>query len=312
MATVSSHPHEQEYDDVQLITPRFGARTLTKLALTVALIGGGLTAAPAAQAAAGPYERGPDPTSAILEASRGPFATAQLSVSAVSVSGFGGGTVYYPTDTSQGTFGAIAIAPGYTATWSSLSWLGPRIASHGFVVFGIETTTVYDQPASRGRQLLAALDYLTTSSSSTVRSRVDPSRLAVAGHSMGGGGTLEAANSRPSLQAAVPLAPWNLTKTWSGVRVPTMIIGGQADTIAPVASHSVPFYQSIPSSTEKAYMELTGASHFFPQTVNATVAKSMVAWLKRFVDDDTRYDQFLCPHPQSTAISQYRDTCPIS
>ncbi|MEU1389749.1 MULTISPECIES: alpha/beta hydrolase [unclassified Nonomuraea] len=301
----------REFDDVQLSTPHFGARTFTKLALAVTLLAGGVATAPAAHAA-GPYERGPDPTGAVLEAARGPFATAELSVSRLSVSGFGGGTVYYPTDTSQGTFGAIAISPGYTATWSSLAWLGPRIASHGFVVIGIETTTIYDQPASRGRQLLAALDYLTSGSPTAVRSRIDPSRLAVAGHSMGGGGTLEAADARPSLQAAVPLAPWNLTKSWSGLRVPTMIIGGEADTIAPVATHSEPFYQSIPSSVEKAYLELNGASHFFPQVTNTTMAKSMVAWLKRFVDDDTRYDQFLCPAPRGTAIEEYRDTCPIT
>ncbi|MEU8321874.1 alpha/beta hydrolase [Nonomuraea sp. NPDC048881] len=301
----------REFDDVQLSTPHFGARTFTKLALAVTLLAGGVAAAPAAHAA-GPYERGPDPTGAILEAARGPFATAELGVSRLSVSGFGGGTIYYPTDTSQGTFGAIAISPGYTATWSSLAWLGPRIASHGFVVIGIETTTIYDQPASRGRQLLAALDYLTSGSPSAVRSRIDASRLAVAGHSMGGGGTLEAADARPSLQAAVPLAPWNLTKSWSGLRVPTMIIGGEADTIAPVATHSEPFYQSIPSSVEKAYLELNGASHFFPQVTNTTMAKSMVAWLKRFVDDDTRYDQFLCPAPRGTAIEEYRDTCPIT
>jgi predicted dienelactone hydrolase len=282
---------------------------LTKLALALALAAGGVATAAPAQAAS-PYERGPNPTDSLLEASRGPFATAQQSVSSLSVSGFGGGVIYYPTDTSQGTFGAIAISPGYTATWASLAWLGPRIASHGFVVIGIETNTIYDQPASRGRQLLAALDYLTQRSSTTIRSRIDSSRLAVAGHSMGGGGTLEAANSRPSLQAAVPLAPWNLTKSWSGVRVPTMIIGGQADTVAPVATHSQPFYTSIPSSSEKAYLELAGASHFFPQTTNTTMAKSMVAWLKRWVDDDTRYDPFLCPAPRGLAISEYRDTCP--
>ncbi|MEU4509426.1 alpha/beta hydrolase [Nonomuraea wenchangensis] len=279
------------------------------LTLALALAAGGLATAAPAQAAS-PYERGPNPTDSLLEASRGPFATAQQSVSSLSVSGFGGGVIYYPTDTSQGTFGAIAISPGYTATWSSLAWLGPRIASHGFVVIGIETNTIYDQPASRGRQLLAALDYLTQRSSTTIRSRIDSSRLAVAGHSMGGGGTLEAADSRPSLQAAVPIAPWNLTKSWSGVRVPTMIIGGQADSIAPVATHSQPFYTSIPSSSEKAYLELAGASHFFPQTTNTTMAKSMVAWLKRWVDDDTRYDPFLCPAPRGLAISEYRDTCP--
>jgi predicted dienelactone hydrolase len=284
-------------------------RFLVTAAATLTLIAGSLTGATAAQAA-GPYERGPNPTTAILEASRGPFATAQQSVSALSVSGFGGGVVYYPTSTAEGTFGAVAISPGYTASWSSIDWLGPRIASHGFVVIGIETNSRLDQPSSRGNQLLAALDYLTQRSS--VRSRIDASRLAVAGHSMGGGGSLEAAKDRPSLQAAVPLAPWNLTKSWSGLRVPTLIIGGESDSVASVAAHSIPFYNSIPSATEKAYLELNNASHFFPQSTNTPTARQTVAWLKRFVDDDTRYDQFICPGPSSSAISDYRNTCPLS
>ncbi|PZG13848.1 alpha/beta hydrolase [Nonomuraea aridisoli] len=294
------------------LTPRTGARTFTRL-LTGLLTGLALTtgALTAPAQAASPYERGPDPTDALLEASRGPFSVATQSVSSL-VLGFGGGEIYYPTDTSQGTFGAIAISPGYTARWSSLDWLGPRIASHGFVVIGIETNTLYDQPASRGRQLLAALDYLVEDSSLTIRARIDPDRLAVAGHSMGGGGSLEAADDRPSLQAAVPIAPWNSDKSWPGIQVPTMIIGGESDSIAPVSTHSQLFYESIPSSAEKAYLELNGASHFFPQTTNTTMAKSMVAWLKRFVDDDTRYEQFLCPPPSGSAIEEYRHTCPSS
>ncbi|WP_433308490.1 alpha/beta hydrolase family protein [Micromonospora sp. CA-269861] len=289
--------------------PRSVAARATRLALAAVLAAGGVLAGSSGAAqAAGPYERGPDPTTAILEASRGPFSTSSQSVSSLSVTGFGGGVIYYPTSTSEGTFGAIAISPGYTAAWSSISWLGPRIASHGFVVIGIETNTRLDQPDSRGRQLLAALDYLTQRSS--VRTRIDSSRLAVAGHSMGGGGSLEAASSRPSLQAAVPLAPWNTDKSWSELRVPTLIIGGESDTVAPVASHSVPFYNSIPASAEKAYLELNGASHFFPQTTNTPTARQMVAWLKRFVDDDTRYEQFLCPGPSGSQIEEYRNTCP--
>jgi predicted dienelactone hydrolase len=282
-------------------------RILAGLALAASVV----TGLPAvANGAGNPYERGPDPTESSIEATRGPFAVADTTVSRVSVTGFGGGTIYYPTSTSEGTFGAVAISPGFTATQSSISWIGPRLASQGFVVITIDTLTLYDQPDSRGDQLRAALTYLTQRSS--VRTRIDASRLAVAGHSMGGGGTLEAANDQPSLQAAIPIAPWNTTKNWSGVRVPTFIIGGEADTVAPVSSHAIPFYDSIPASAEKAYMELDGASHFFPQTPNTTMAKYMISWLKRFVDDDTRYDQFLCPAPDDRAIEDYRDTCPHS
>ncbi|MDG4769863.1 hypothetical protein EDC02_0585 [Micromonospora sp. Llam0] len=282
---------------------------VTRLCLTVALVAvAGVAAAAPAQAQTNPYQRGPAPTHAILEASRGPFATSQQSVSSL-VSGFDGGVIYYPTTTSEGTFGAVAISPGYTASWSSLAWLGPRIASHGFVVIGIETESRFDQPGSRGRQLLAALDYLVDRS--PVRTRIDPDRLAVAGHSMGGGGSLEAAVDRPSLRAAVPIAPWNTDKTWTTVAVPTLIVGGEYDTIAPVYSHAKPFYDSIPAWTEKAYLELNGEGHLFPQVPNTELAKQGVAWLKRFVDDDTRYTQFLCPGPSGLAIEEYRSTCPF-
>ncbi|GAA0232819.1 lipase [Saccharothrix mutabilis subsp. mutabilis] len=282
---------------------------LRRLIPAVALL---LTAAtPTAIAAENPYERGPAPTNSSIEAARGPFATASTSVSSLAVTGFGGGTIYYPTSTAEGTFGAVAISPGFTGTQSSISWLGPRLASQGFVVFTIDTNSIYDQPDSRASQLLAALDYLTQRS--TVRSRVDATRLGVMGHSMGGGGTLRAAETRPALQAAIPLTGWHTDKTWGSVRVPTLVIGAEDDSIAPVSSHSEPFYSSLPATLDKAYLELNGADHFAPNTSNTTIAKYSISWLKRFIDNDTRYEQFLCPAPgRSLLIEEYRDTCPHS
>ncbi|MFD5286513.1 bis(hydroxyethyl) terephthalate hydrolase [Streptomyces rubrogriseus] len=277
-------------------------------AVAAALVLGTLTG-PGAQAADNPYERGPAPTESSIEALRGPYSVADTSVSSLAVTGFGGGTIYYPTSTSDGTFGAVVIAPGFTAYQSSIAWLGPRLASQGFVVFTIDTNTTLDQPDSRGRQLLAALDYLTGRSS--VRDRIDSARLGVMGHSMGGGGTLEAAKSRPSLQAAIPLTPWNLDKSWPEVSTPTLVVGADGDTIAPVASHAEPFYSGLPSSTDRAYLELNNATHFSPNTSNTTIAKYSISWLKRFIDDDTRYEQFLCPLPRpSLTIEEYRGNCP--
>jgi predicted dienelactone hydrolase len=283
-------------------------RMAVSAAAAVAVV---LAAAPAPASAANPYERGPAPTNASIEASRGTFAIAQTAVARSAVSGFGGGTIYYPTSTAAGTFGAVAISPGFTASQSSVAWLGPRLASQGFVVITIDTLSTLDQPDSRGTQLLAALDYLTRTSS--VRARIDATRLGVMGHSMGGGGSLAAARSRPALQAAVPMTPWHGTKSWPGVRVPTLIIGAENDTTAPVASHSEPFYTSLSAAPEKAYLELNNATHSAPTGgQSVTVAKYGLAWIKRFIDDDTRYDQFLCPAPSGSAIQEYRATCPHS
>lgn len=281
-------------------------RSLAGALLASALTVGSLGASPVV-AADNPYERGPAPTSSSIEATRGPYAVSTKALSGLSTRGFGSGTIHYPTSTADGTFGVVAIAPGFTAYESSISWLGSRLASFGFVVITFNTTTVYDQPAARGTQLLAALDQAI--GDSTVGSRIDPSRQAVVGHSMGGGGTLEAARTRRSLEAAVPLTGWNTDRTWPEVEAATLVVGAQNDTVAPVGTHSVPFYGSLSSAERKAYLELRGASHFAPNTSNTTIAKYTVSWLKRYVDDDTRYEQFLTPGPSTgvtSAVSDYQ------
>ena len=83
--------------------------------------------------------------------------------------------------------------------------------------------------------------------------------------------------------------------------------------MASVTSHAQPFYTSLPASLNKAYLELNNASHSAPTSGgNVTVAKYSLSWLKRFIDNDTRYEQFLCPAPSGPAIEEYRDTCPHS
>ncbi len=257
------------------------------------------------------FRRGPAPTAAILEAQRGPFATAQITVPDAQTPGFGAATITYPTSTAEGTFGAVAVSPGFFSPQALISWYGPRVASHGFVVITFDTTSIFDFPDQRATQLLAALDYVRNTSS--VQNRVDDNRLAVMGHSMGGGGSLQAARTRTSLQAAVPLAPWHFNTNWSAVRTPTLIIGAQNDAIAPVASHAEPSYQSLPATLDKGYLELAGADHLAPNSVNTTIGKYAVAWLKRFVDNDTRYELFLCPGPsKSSLVEEFRSTCPNS
>ncbi|RAY14630.1 alpha/beta hydrolase [Actinomadura craniellae] len=287
-------------------------RKTFKLIPAVVALAAGLATAPVAQAtAASPYAKGPDPTEASVTASRGPFATATTSVRSYSHPGFNSGTIYYPTDTSQGTFGAIAVIPGFLSPESSVSWYGQRLASQGFVVMTLETSSGFDQPDQRANQLLGALDYLTTSSS--VRSRIDVNRLGVMGWSMGGGGTLRAAERGTGIKAAIPLAPWHTNQNWRSVRVPTMIIGADNDTIAGTGAHAEPFYNNLTGARDRAYLELNNADHFTFTSSNTTIAKYSISWMKRFLDDDTRYDRFLCPAPSpSSTIQEYRNSCPHS
>jgi alpha-beta hydrolase superfamily lysophospholipase len=288
---------------------RFRA-ALTTVLTTLALVFPALLGT----SAAGAIEIGPAPTSASLSAN-GAFAHTSFAVPNSATPGFGAATIYHPVNGGSLTFGGVAIVPGFTGRQSAVAWLGPRLASHGFVVITIDTNSLFDGPPARGDQLLAALAYLTNTSA--VKGMVDPTRLAVMGHSMGGGGALEAAKDRPDLiDATVGLSPWNTDRTWPEITSPSLVVGAQRDTTAPVTSHAKAFYNGMTRVPEKEYVELAGAGHSavtVANPANPTVSANVIAWLKRFVDGDTRYSPFVCgptSYP-SAPLSASLSTCPV-
>jgi dienelactone hydrolase len=236
----------------------------------------------------------------------GSFATAQTTIT--NASGFGGGIAYYPT--TAGRYPVIAVSPGFTAAWSSLSWLGPRVASWGFVIVGIETNSRFDRPTARGTQLRNALNWAVNSSPTAVRDRVDGSRRGVAGHSMGGGGTLAALSQDTTglIKAGVAIAAWNDDKTWAEVNEPVFFVSAQNDTTATNSQHSSVFYNSI--TGQKGYLEAAGAGHTFPQqatttTANQLLSRGMVAWMKRQLSGDARFTPFTCGFGGTTGVSAF-------
>ena len=262
------------------------------------------------------YQRGPDPSVSFLEADRGQYSVRTSRVSSL-VSGFGGGTIHYPTGTT-GTMAAIVVIPGFVSAESSIDWWGPKLASYGFVVMTIDTNSGFDQPASRGRQINNALDYLVgqnTSSSSPVRGMIDTDRLGVIGWSMGGGGTLRLAREG-RIKAAIPLAPWDTTSYYAGrSQAPTLIFACESDVIAPVYQHASPFYNALPSSIDKAFVEINNGSHYCGNggsIYNDVLSRFGVSWMKLHLDEDARYKQFLCGpnHTSDSQISDYRGNCP--
>ncbi|MEU4745567.1 cellulose binding domain-containing protein, partial [Actinosynnema sp. NPDC023658] len=152
------------------------------------------------------------------------------------------------------------------------------------------------------------LDYLTQRSS--VRDRVDASRTAVMGHSMGGGGAAAASLQRPTLKTAIGLAPASFSQNLTTTKVPTMLLSGQNDTTVSPSS-VLNLYNGIPAGVEKAYLELAGVGHLFPTSNNPTMMRNIIPWFKIFVDSDTRYTQFLCPLWNTNGIRTYQSTCPL-
>jgi dienelactone hydrolase len=213
---------------------------------------------------------------------------------------FGDGTIYYPSDAS-GTFGGVAVAPGFTEGQSHIEWWGPRLASHGYAVLVLDTNEPRERPDARADALMAAVRVLRAEgarSGGPLEGKVDRSKMAIMGHSMGGGGVLIAANRHSAdLSAVIPFTPWEPEADLSGITVPTLVMAGSADRIAPVEEHAWRHFNLIPSGTTKVYMEVDGGNHYIADTERgpdlAMVGRYGIAWLKLYMDGDERYRDFI-------------------
>jgi len=286
-------------------------RSTVASVLAVGVMAAGLSASPSpVSAQTSPYQRGPAPTAAALNA-RGPFALSRVDVSGAG-QGYNNVTICYPNDTSQGTYGGIVVVPGFVSFKAQMMWACDKLASHGFVVAVAETNTLFDLPGGRADQAQAIVRHLSGAGSpAAVRQRLDTSRWGVTGWSMGGGGALEAGvRNNPQLQAVVGFEPWDIF-TFNAQRVPSLIVGVSDDWIAGVGSHAEPFYNAI-TGVEKYYVEISSGGHFVGASDNVIQSAVTIAWLKRWVDNDTRYDQFLCPAPARAGVAETRQTCPMS
>lgn len=237
-------------------------------------------------------EIGPAPVLSNLKAD-GPFAVSTQTISGTGQA-FGKATVYSPN--TPGKYALIAVCPGYVSAESAIQPLGRRLATHGFVVVTIGTKSLINWPSSRATQLLGALKAASSLTTGPVVGKIDVARQGVAGWSMGGGATLEAAGKTPALVAAMAWAPFHTsTSDIAKVTVPASITVGTADAVAP-PSMAQNFYDVIPASTKKMIGKIQGADHFvYSGKVVEPIGYTNIAWAKRFADGDTRYSAFLTP-----------------
>jgi len=220
--------------------------------------------------------------------------------------------LYYPTDAPP-PFAVVVFSPGFTATKEQYQdFLGELMASHGIAMLLTTPTTTGDFPQQRAEDLKAAIKVLERENArdgSPVKGKLAPDRVCVTGHSMGGGGSLWAANELGDMiRCAVPLQPWQPGQSFSMIKAPTMFIAAQADGVAGVSSNASLFYGSIPDTVPKYYVEFAGASHYLTSNTRGSnyegQSKYMIAFYKVYLEDDMRYLEILNAAP-AAELSRY-------
>ncbi|MDX2914612.1 poly(ethylene terephthalate) hydrolase family protein [Streptomyces griseiscabiei] len=65
--------------------------------------------------------------------------------------------------------------------------------------------------------------------------------------------------------------------------------------------------------TTSDFVQIAGADHLYYTHPNSNEMRVVIPWLKIFLDDNTRYTQFLCPKlADPRGISIYRSKCPYT
>lgn len=208
-------------------------------------------------------------------------------------------TIYYPL-AMEAALGGVVISPGFTQGQRNINWWGSRLASHGYAVLVLDTLDPQDRPDVRSQALLAGIGILREEhgrEGSPLHGRIDRDRMAVMGHSMGGGGALIAANAHgEEIAASIPFTPWQPAAELGNTRVPTLIIAGEADRIAPVADHARPHFSALPEDIPRAYLEIAGGDHFIGNNRalewHGLLGRYAIAWLRWHMDGDERYSEF--------------------
>ena len=200
----------------------------------------------------------------------GSHAVEQYPLTPIEKGAYRSATITFPTDVTDRLLRSVVIVPGYMCAESTISAWAPFYASHGIVAMTIGMTSPLSQPKRRCAALLAAIELLKaehTRTGSPLEGRLDVTRVAVQGWSLGGGGAQLAALADPTLKCAVALSPFlapTVADACRGAReltdtVPTLFLVGQWDTVAPACCHAWRHYHL--TRSPKLILEVQRGGH---------------------------------------------------
>jgi len=184
--------------------------------------------------------------------------------------------VYYPADVSgEGVpvasdpevFPVVTFGHGYLMSWSLYSYVHEALVPEGYIVTypdtGGELFPDHEDFGLDMAFIVQSLRGLGDDTGSPFYGRVSAA-AAVAGHSMGGGASLLAAASDPTISAIVNLAAAETNPSAinaaAGITMPALLFSGGSDCVASPEDHQIPMYDALASDC-RTRVTISGASH---------------------------------------------------
>jgi acetyl esterase/lipase len=230
------------------------------------------------------------------------------------------GGVNAPIEPCATGWPVIVFLHGYAILGRDYVELASHWVSSGFAVVLVDSSmfAFFDEAADAVAQHAAILA-ANHDEGSFFHGAFDTGRMAIAGHSMGGGAMALALANNPGYRCGFALAPaWPGTSWTSQVTVPMAIAVGDGDVVTPWYLHAFPYYLSLmPQSGLKTWYLLDGECGHMnivglagaQDPAFARIADLTVGFFRHFLDiDPSGLDRCLGPCVANTPQLLMHDT----
>lgn len=181
--------------------------------------------------------------------------------------------IYYPVTTSgstafaAGQFPVVVFGHGFTISTADYNYIWQTLVPLGYIVALPKTESgLFPNHTNFGADLAFVGNQIVANNSlpSSIFYTHVVNKIAIMGHSMGGGCTFLAAQNNPNITTIITLAAAvtnpSSTTAAANVTCPALNIAGAEDCVAPTAQHQIPMYAATASSC-KTYYEIIGGTH---------------------------------------------------
>ncbi len=185
--------------------------------------------------------------------------------------------IYYPADkagnnvavaaSTNAKFPILSFGHGFVITWDAYQNIWEAAVPEGYIIVFPKTEGgIAPSHVNMGKDLefvLTALNNLSQDKASLFYNRID-SMNCVMGHSMGGGAAFLAAQNSTIIKYLAVFSPAETNpsaiQASAGLKIPSLILAGGNDCVAPPKSNQLPMFDSLHSSC-KTYISINGGSH---------------------------------------------------
>ncbi len=242
--------------------------------------------------------------------------------------------VWYPAPLED-TYPALVLAHGFVMGPYDYEGLAGALAAQGYVVITLGTELgLAPDHADFGLDLAFVAHTVQANTTGDILDGAFNGRIAIAGHSMGGGASWLAASADPPVDAFLVFAPAETSPSaiaaGTTITAPAMVVSGTEDAVTPPATQHWPIHDAAVNSACRAFVSLQDGGHcgfadpgtlcdigefgfqgLSPDAQLAAAVDVSVAWLDAFLKDDPNALGLLEGIAETSPVINLELSCPL-